>query len=439
MFALAADPVVAAQQRAFLARDNGDPGWLADYRRRAMQRFVELGVPTRRQEAWRFTDLRPLLGAGGLPLPALEDSGDGTALATHRLPGFAHRVVLLNGRFSPEPSQIGALPGGALLGSLADVVQARPDLMRGLRYSRDTSATQSFAALNAALCSDGFVLVLDPATVLEHPVEVLHYSSTERLGAHHVRSSVLAGAGSVATIVETYVGRGPGWTNAVTRVDVGRGATVRHVKVQAESDRAVHTSLLRGSLAAAARYDGFLLVAGARLSREDIQVAMTGEAASFTLNGAYLLDGDQEATIAPHVDHCARGGRTNEVLKGVVSGRAHGVFLGTLMVREGADDTDARQLNRNLMLTAAARVDTKPELTINADEVTCSHGATVGDLDDAALFYLLSRGIDPVTARHMLVEAFAAEVFDDAGLAPHVDAHVRRYLRAWLDRAGDGA
>jgi Fe-S cluster assembly protein SufD len=175
-----------------------------------------------------------------------------------------------------------------------------------------------------------------------------------------------------------------------------------------------------------------LLITGGLLSRQDIQVAMTGEAANLTLNGAWLLRGEQEATVAPSVDHQAPGGQTNELFKGVHGDRAHGVFLGSVMVREGADGTNARQLNRNLLTSPTARVDTKPELTIHADEVKCGHGATVGDLDEAALFYLLSRGIDPAMARHMLIEAFAAEVFDTAALAPQIDAHARRYLNAWL-------
>jgi Fe-S cluster assembly protein SufD len=160
---------------------------------------------------------------------------------------------------------------------------------------------------------------------------------------------------------------------------------------------------------------------------------MAGEGASLQINAAYLLRNDQEATIAPTVDHQARGGQTNELLKGVLADRAQGVFLGSVMVREGADDTDARQLNRNLMTSPTARVDTKPELTIHADEVKCSHGATVGDLDEAALFYLESRGIDPVAARTILIEAFATEVLDVAALSSEIDAYTRLYLAAWLE------
>jgi Fe-S cluster assembly protein SufD len=275
--------------------------------------------------------------------------------------------------------------------------------------------------------------------VLGHPLEVLHFTEAPTPCAFHLRNAILAGPGSVASITETHIGIGNGWTNAVTTIQIGTDASLRHVKVQAESPDAIHLALTRARLASAARYESFVLVTGARLSRQDIQVAIAGEAAHVVLNGACLLRGEQEAAIAPVVDHQSPGGQTSELVKGVLADRAHGIFLGTVMVREGADGTDARQLNRNLMLSREARIDTKPELTIHADEVKCSHGATVGDLDEAALFYLQARGIDPAMARDMLVGAFAAEVFDVAALPPDQDAHVRRYLQAWLAGAGAGA
>jgi Fe-S cluster assembly protein SufD len=433
---MTSDPAVMAMQQAFVAgADAGrEPEWLARRRASAMQRFVDLGLPTRKDEAWRFTNLRPLVTSRGLPMPAPDATIDTVRLAAHRLPGVAHRIVLVNGRVQPELSRIGALPPGVWLGSVADAVDQRPDLIEAAFDAGDTLGAQPFASLNAAFFTDGFVLALDPGVVLEYPVEVLHFGDALEPRAYHVRSAILAGAGSGASVVETHVSIGAGWTNAVTNIDLGAGALLSHVKVQAEDGDAVHFALTRARIAQAARYESFALITGARLSRQDIQVEMLGEAASLELNGVYLLRGEQEATIAPLVDHQAPGGQTSELLKGVLADRAHGVFLGTVMVREGADRTDARQLNRNIMTSPTARVDTKPELTIYADEVKCSHGATVGDLDDAALFYLQSRGVDPVTARHMLIEAFATEVFEVAALAPDVDAHARRYLHAWLDR-----
>jgi Fe-S cluster assembly protein SufD len=439
MDAVVSDPALTTLRETFLAWTNAawEPAWLTRRRSAAMRSFAELGLPTRRDEAWRFTDLRPLVSARGLPAPAPDATADLGRLAAHRLPGQAHRIVLVNGRVAPELSEIGALPRGVWLGSVADTIDLRPDLIEAAFDAGDTFGAQPFASLNAALFADGFVLALDADAILQHPVEVLHLGEAPSPQAYHLRNAILAGAGSQASVVETYIGSGSGWTNAVTTIDIGAGATLRHVKVLADGAEAIHLAVTRARLATAARYESFALITGARMSRQDMQVAMTGKAARFTLNGAYLLRNEQEATVAPLVDHRAPGGQTSEVVKGVLADHAHGVFLGTVMVREGADATDARQLNRNLMTSPTARVDTKPELTIYADEVKCSHGATVGDLDDAAQFYLQSRGIDPVTARHMLIEAFATEVFDLAALAPDIDAHARRYLHAWLD--GDGA
>ena len=428
---MTAHPIVTTLRRVFRDRTDAamEPASLTSRRAAAMARFVELGLPGRRDEAWRFTNLQPLTEARAAPASMAETGVDPSLLAAHRLPGTAHRIVVANGCVRPDLSVIGELPLGVWFGSVVDAIDLRPDLSDTAFDVSDTIGARPFASLNAALFTDGFVLAIDPGVVLTHPVEITYLGKS---GACHLRNTIRLGTGSQATVVETFAGTGETWTTAVTTIEVGDDAKLRHVKVQAEADAAIHFALTRASLATAASYDGFLLITGGLLSRQDIQVAMTGEAANLTLNGAWLLRGEQEATVAPSVDHQAPGGQTNELFKGVHGDRAHGVFLGSVMVREGADGTNARQLNRNLLTSPTARVDTKPELTIHADEVKCGHGATVGDLDEAALFYLLSRGIDPAMARHMLIEAFAAEVFDTAALAPQIDAHARRYLNAWL-------
>jgi Fe-S cluster assembly protein SufD len=438
---MAPDPIVAALTRAFLACAAAakEPAWLAEKRAAAMQRFSELGLPTRKQEAWRFTDLRPLTASGGLPMPAPGTASDPTRLAAHRLPGTAHRIVLVNGKIAPDLCQIGTLPPGVWLGSLADAAEQCPDLAEAAFGMQDTLGAQPFGALNAAFFADGVVLALDAGVVLPRPVEILHYGDAPSPSAFHLRNAIIAAPGSSAQVTETYAGAGAGWSNLVTAITLSAGAVLRHAVVQVESGDATHLATTRAHLEAGARYDAFVLAAGARLSRHDIQATIAGVDAAFGLRGAYLLRGEQEATIAILADHQAGGGKTSELVKGVLDGHAHGVFLGSVLVREGADGTDARQLNRNLMLSRSARVDTKPELMIHADEVACSHGATVGDLDDAAMFYLQARGIDPATARGMLVEAFATEVFDAAALPPDIDAHVRRYLAAWLDTARSAA
>jgi Fe-S cluster assembly protein SufD len=423
-------PFQEAYRQRLIGADQ--PDWLRSQRQAAMESFTRLGFPNRRQEAWRFTNLERLTTSPRPPGIGVAPPLATAALAPWQLTGNAHRLVLVNGCFDPRLSAIGVLPDGVWLAPLAETVQRRPDVAA----TAFGAGGGALAALNAALFADGAVLALSPGTLLETPVEIIHYSTGELHASAHPRLRVTLGEGARATLVETSVGDGSGWTNTVIDVTLGVHAELIHVHLQGESAQADHTSLVTAELDSQSRYRAFVLVAGAGLSRRDMQVTLAGPAAAFTLHGAYLLDGEQEATLAVRADHKAPDCRTEEVVKGVLQGAAHGVFLGTVAVRPGADGTDARQLNQNLLLSPSARVDTKPELEIFADDVKCSHGATVGSLDEAALFYLQARGIDPATARSMLVAAFAADVIDAAGLEGDVDALVRRHLARCL--AGEG-
>jgi Fe-S cluster assembly protein SufD len=406
-------------------------GALAEKRREALARFEELGFPTRREEAWRFTNLRPLQEKAFAP--AIDKPGGAPAIEPYFFAGETHRVVLVNGRFAPALSNIGKLPEGVALGSTADVLSSRPPLAERLLDPTDIAGGQAFASLNAALFADGFVLVLDPGAVLERPVEIIHWSDAAE-SAFHLRNLIQLGGGSRATIVETYAGNGRYWTNAVALADLAVGAALRHVKLQDEATGAIHFGQVRASIARDARYESFVLTLGGRLSRHDSLATFAGEGAACGLFGAYLLKGEQEATNATFVDHAVPKCATSEVFKGVVDERAHGVFLGKIAVRPQAQKTDAHQLNKNLLLSPRANVDTKPELEILADDVKCSHGATVGDLDENALFYLAARGIPADEARRMLIEAFAADAIDQIENDVAVRAHLSKHVQRWLGR-----
>jgi Fe-S cluster assembly protein SufD len=330
---------------------------------------------------------------------------------------------------------LGKLPTGVWLGSTAETLEARPELLEPAIDETDTRGGQAFASLNAAFFADGFVLALEPGVVLDRPVEVIHLGRAVTPHSLHLRSAVLLGAGSRATLVESFAGEGVYWTNAVAAVQLGEGASLTHVRLQDEAREAIHFAATRARVERAARYDGFTLTLGGRLSRQDVLASLVGEGVDCALNGAYLLRGDQEATNATFVDHWAPAGTTHEVFKGVVEERAHGVFLGKIAVRPEAQKTDARQLNKNLLLSPRAAVDTKPELEILADDVKCSHGATVGELDEAALFYLESRGIPAEEARRMLIEAFAVDAIDTVA-DPALRAHLCAHLRRWLGKRG---
>lgn len=421
---------------AFRARPLlAEPSWLTARREAALARFAELGFPTRRQEMWRFTDLRPLQRGIFPPAPA-ESAAGPLRLDAQGLAGAAHRLVFVNGRFAPDLSAIGDLPRGAWLASTAATFKARPDLLEQALDETDRLGGQPFAALNAAFFSDGFILSLDPGVVLGAPLEIIHVGRAEGSPSLHLRNAVLLGAGSRATIFESFVGEGVYWTNAVSIMRLAEGARLDHAKLQDEGREAIHFAANRAVLAAGARFDSFLLTLGARLSRHDTLAAINGEGGECGLNGAYLLRGEQEATMATFVDHAAPGGTTREVFKGVVEERAHGIFLGKIAVRPHAQKTNAHQLNRNLLLSPRAVVDTKPELEILADDVKCSHGATIGDLDENALFYLRARGITEAEARRMLIEAFATDALDTVENIG-IRAHLADRLQGWLAYRGE--
>jgi Fe-S cluster assembly protein SufD len=407
-----------------------EPSWLVQRREGAIRRFGELGWPVRKQEAWRFTDLRPLQRTAFPPATA---AGPATAadVAAWHYPGAAHRIALVDGTFAPALSAIGTLPRGAWLAPTAQTVRERPDMFEAALREIDTVGGQPFVSLNAALFADGFVLALEPGVALDGAIEIVHLGRAANRSSH-VRNLMLLGPQSRATVIETYAGRGDYWTNAVGVIGIGAGAALRHIKVQDESGTAIHLGHNRIDVDRDGRYENFTLSLGGRLARTDIHLKLGGEGAACGLFGATLLRGEQEGTIATVVDHAAPGCVTREYFKSVADDRAHGVFLGTIGVRPQAQKTDANQLSKNLLLSRRAAIDTKPELEILADDVKCSHGATVGDLDEAALFYLESRGIPVAEARRMLIEAFASEAIgrieDDAAVRAHLGRHVTRWL-----------
>ncbi len=408
---------------------SGEPAWLSARREGAMKRFAELGFPLRRQEAWRFTNLQSLQKASYPPAgdaAAIEDSD----LAPWRFPGETHRLVLVNGHFSPALSAVGALPKGVTLASVAQTLKTRPELLESSLRETDTIGGQPFVSLNAALFEDGFVLALEAGATLDLPVEVVHFGQGGQRSCH-LRNLVLLGAGSRAALIESYAGSGNYWTNAAGVIALAKGASLTHVKLQDEGQAAIHMAQNRIEIAGGARYESFVLTLGAKLSRHDSQARLEGEGAECRLNGAFLLRGEQEATNVTFADHAAPHGTTHELFKGVADGGAHGAFIGTIAVRPQAQKTDAHMLNKNLLLSPRASIDTKPELDILADDVKCGHGATVGDLDDGALFYLESRGIPALEARQMLIAAFAADALDrveNKDLRAFLDVHLQRWL-----------
>jgi Fe-S cluster assembly protein SufD len=432
---LEARPYLEAFGRGDFIRDRREPEWLAGYRKASLARFAELGFPSRRSEAWRYIDLRPLEERPMLPARSPKQATAGPAvrarLAEIGLAEPTHRLVLVDGRFSPEFSALDRLPSGVWLGSTATAIAERPELLRSRLEAPPLDPARSFTSLNAAFFADGFVLDIAPGVAVERPFEILHLASGDTDASLHTRSVVVAGERSCAAVIESFSGTGAYWRNDVVEWRLAPGAELARVALVEEGEEALHFGEMLATLGAASRLSSFVVLLGGRTVRQEVTVRSEGARSRCDLGGAFLLSGRQEANILTTVDHAVPGGETRENFKGVAGGRAHGAFQGRITVRPGAQKVDAHQLSRNLVLSPRAAIDTKPELEIYADDVKCSHGAAVGDLDEAALFYLRARGIPNAEARRMLIEAFVREVVDlvdPATVREHLLSRVARRL-----------
>ena len=415
------------------ALPGADLPWLADLREAAMRRFLAKGFPTLHDEDWKYTSVGALEKGGFSLATAGALAVDPAQVEALALPG-AHLLVFVDGHHVPRLSRLGELLPGAVVDSLAAVLAEHPErieaeLIRLAQPERDVSA---FAALNAACMSDGACLVLPAGARVEEPIHLLFLAATPDLAVHS-RNLVLAGADSSARIVEHHAALGEPrqFTNAVTHIALGTGARIEHHKLQQESRTAFHIAAIDAELAADSRLLSTSFALGGALARADIRVTLAGEGAECLLDGLYMADGRQHLDHHTRIDHRLPRGTSRELYKGVLDGAARAVFNGKVFVHPDAQKSDAAQINRNLLLSAQAEVDTKPQLEIWADDVKCSHGATVGQLDADQIFYLRARGLDDAAARALLTYAFAAEMVQRVGLAPlseRLDALVRARL-----------
>lgn len=424
-----------AQHEALKAQAQGG-GWLGDLRDRGMQRLAKVGLPTPRLEAWKYTNLRPLL-KHDFAAPA--DDGDG-GLRIDRIPSLqpaaetTHRLVFVNGRYRPELSHLGSLPAGVTIGSLAALLRDAPQRLEPHLGQLGSLEEHPMMALNTALMEDGFVLLLDDGVVLTDPIDVVFIAATgERALAFHPRNLMVLGRDSQATVLEHHAGQGEQATlsNLATEAWIGPGARLWHYRKQEELRSAFHLSSTQLRLARAATYDSFVLSTGARLSRNEVKVELAGEGAECHLNGAYLMRGEQHCDTTTVVEHKVPHTTCREMFRGVLDDAARAVFQGRIVVEPGAQKTDGHQLCQTLILSDRAEIDAKPELEIYADDVKCSHGATAGELDDAALFYLRSRGIPEARARHILIESFLGEAVEKIaaeGVCPALLSSVANWL-----------
>jgi Fe-S cluster assembly protein SufD len=386
--------------------------WLVRARQAGLERFAQAGFPTARDEEWKYTSVASIEKRSFTPLPNgayTAATPEVNAITFSHFPG--HRMVFVNGRYSPALSAVGLLPPGVALESLADTLERAPDALEPLLVEDNRQTV--FAALNTAFMADGLYLHLPRATAIEKPIH-LYFVVTNENAAIHPRNVIVAEKGARATVVEHYAGtHGVAYfTNAVTRIVAAENAAVDHYKLQQEALQAFHVAGIHATQARGSRLWSHSISLGAALARNDIRTTLDAEGCEATLNGLYLARGRQHVDHHTRIDHAKPSGTSREYYRGLLDGASRGVFNGKVIVRPQAQGSDAHQLNHNLLLSKDAEVDTKPQLEIYADDVKCTHGATVGQLDDAQLFYLRSRGIEEAVARSLLVYAFARDVIE---------------------------
>jgi Fe-S cluster assembly protein SufD len=392
---------------------NGVPPFLRALRERALTRFGELGFPTVKHEDWKYTNLAALERqafelAQPLPAPAVVAAESAARLEA------AVELVFVNGRFAPALSRRAALPAGVIAGSLADALREHPALIEAHLGRHAGCEDDGLLALNTAFAADGVFIWVPDGVALEPPIHCLFLSAATAPAVAHPRTLLITGAGSRLTVVEQYAGDGMYWTNAVTEAALGAGAALDHLRLQRESERAYHIGTLAVTQAADSTFASHAVSFGAALSRTAIDTRFEAPGATCTLDGLYVAGGAQHVDHHTSIDHREPRGTSRELYKGIMDGRATGVFNGKVTVRVGAQQTDAQQMNKNLLLSDDAQIDTKPQLEIFADDVKCSHGATIGQLDEDAIFYLRARGVDEPAARGLLVHAFANELIERA-------------------------
>lgn len=411
------------------------PGWISEIRRAAMARFAELGFPTPRDEEWKYTNVAPL---ARVPFRLAEsrgvDPGAGVVKQAALPQADTSLAVFVDGLYAPDLSSLGSLPKGVIVGGLAEILDRDPECVEPHLARYASYEDHAFVALNTAFIRDGAFIRLPEGAVLDRPVQLL-YVSTDRPDAFvcHPRSLIVAGENSQASIIESYVGLTDGvyFTNAVTEVIAGENAVIDHYKIQQESEAAFHIASLQVHQRRNSTFSSHSISLGGALARNDINAVLAAEGADCTLNGLFMVTRGQHVDHHTLIDHAQPHGSSRELYKGILAGSSTGVFDGRIVVRPDAQRTDARQTNKNLLLSEEAIINTKPQLEIFANDVKCSHGSTIGQLNEDALFYLRSRGLDAEAARELLTHAFASDIVGQMKLEP-VRRQTDRTVHRWL-------
>ncbi|HEX8889489.1 MAG TPA: Fe-S cluster assembly protein SufD [Pyrinomonadaceae bacterium] len=421
--------------------DAQEPSWLKRLRENAFARFEELGFPTTKHEEWKYTTLAPLAKM------RFEQPGGAVKIDRAQLQRFfyeesdASRLVFVNGFYSEELSSIEALSEGIaaldLREALKDAKYAeilREQLARGADYNEN-----AFTALNTALFESGVFIHLPKGVSVDAPIHLLFLSSeNEKPALSFPRVMIVAEEGSSATIIESYASAGEGsyFTNVVVEIKLAAAARLNYYKVQRENSKAFHIATTHAELGRASSFNSTTITLGAQLSRHNINIALSSVGAECWVDGLYIVGEGQHTDTHSLIDHAQPHCTSHQLYKGILDGKSRAVFNGKVFVRRDAQQTDAMQTNKNLLLSDEARVDTKPQLEIFADDVKCAHGATVGQLEEEELFYLTSRGLHTELARNLLTYGFAEEVIEKIrieSIKAELDEAVLHHLHSNLE------
>ena len=410
-------------------------GWLQPVRRAAIARLADIGFPTVHDEDWRFTSLAPIVRTAFQPAVGAAASVDAGSLAPFAFAGCdCTRLVFVNGRFTPGLSTSSLLPAGVRASSLAQTLADDRAALESHLARHEDFQHEAFSALNTAFLTDGAFVSVPRGTVVENPIHILYVTVPGSVPiATHPRTLVVTGSGSQVSVVEDFVSLGDGayLSNAVTELVVGDGSVVGHYLIQREGRQAYHVSTLRGQQGRSSSLTSHTVLLGGALTRRNIHPVLAGEGGECLINGLFMGNDRQHMDNYMKVEHASPRCESRQVYKGILDGQSHGVFHGRIIVHKDAQKTDAKQTNMNLLLSEDAQIDTKPQLEIYADDVKCTHGATVGQIDEEAIFYLRSRGLSDASARALLLYAFAGDMLQRMKIEP-VRRHLERLVTQWV-------
>lgn len=422
-----------------VAKEKKLPGqefaWLNSMRLKALTQFNHHGLPAKKEEDWKYTSLWEL-GQQAFTHQAEASSITAEQCEQLALLKDAYRVVIIDGVFSAELSKLDNLPAGVMIRPLsAGLELAQPHLGKQIKLEK-----AGFNALNTLLMQEGVVINVDSNTRVAKSIEllVINTGTTETL-ASHLRNVIVLAEMSQATVVEHYVGLNDAvsLTNVVTEVVLDHNAMLNHYKLQQESKNAYHIATLAAKQAASSHWNTNNVSLGGKLARNDVHSQLLGEQSHVTMDGLYLVTGNQHVDNHTRIDHTVPNTTSDELYKGVLDGNSHAVFNGKVIVHKDAQKTDSNQSNRNMLLSRGCEIDSKPEMEIYADDVKCGHGSTVGQLNEDHLFFLRARGLDEVSARSLLTHAFAVEVLERIA-ADDIRHALSAIINQHLPRAGVG-